>query len=70
MTSFWLSKKALLEALKMAEGQPQTTMVVFKCDSEDKNGARYNVTNIEVCGKKKTIKQNFDKMVKANNFEL
>ena len=70
MTSFWLSKKALLEALKMTDGQPQTTMVVFKCDSEEKNGARYNVTNIEVCGKKKTIKQNFDKMVKANNFEL
>jgi len=33
MTSFWLSKKALLEALKMTEGQPQTTMIAFKGDS-------------------------------------
>ena len=70
MANFWLSKKALLEALKMSEGQPQTTMIVFKCDSEDKKGVRYTVTNIEVCGKKKTIKKNFDKMVKDNSFEL
>lgn len=70
MTNFWLSKKALLEALKMSEGQPQTTMIMFKCDSEEKKGVRYTVTNIEVCGYKKTIKQNFDEMVKANNFEL
>ena len=30
MASFWLTKKALLEALKMTEGQPQTTWITFE----------------------------------------
>lgn len=70
MVNFWLSKKALLEALKMTEGMPQTTMVMFQGDSEVKDDVRYTITTIEVSGKKKTIKQNYNKMVESNNFKL
>jgi len=62
MASFWLSKKALLEALKMVEGQPQTAWVSFEGKSEVKNGKEYTVTTISANGKKKTIKQEFNKI--------
>ena len=63
MSSFWLSKKVLLEALKMVEGQPQTSWVSFEGKSEVKNGKEYTVTTISANGKKKTIKQEFDKIL-------
>ena len=70
MTNFWLSKKALLEALKLSEGAPQTTMVMFEGDSEVKDGVHYTITKIEVCGKKKTLRQNYTKMVEKNGYKL
>jgi N-acetylglucosamine kinase-like BadF-type ATPase len=63
MSSFWLSKKVLLEALKMVEGQPQTSWVSFEGKSEVKNDKEYTVTTINANGKKKTIKQEFDKIL-------
>jgi len=63
MSSFWLSKKVLLEALKMLEGQPQTSWASFEGKSEVKNGKEYTVTTINANGKKKTIKQEFDKIL-------
>ena len=63
MSSFWLSKKVLLEALKMVEGQPQTSWVSFEGKSEVKDGKEYTVTTISANGKKKTIKQEFDKIL-------
>jgi len=62
MASFWLSKKVLLEALKMVEGQPQTAWVSFEGKSEVKNGKEYTVTTISANGKKKAIKQEFNKI--------
>lgn len=70
MASFWLSKKALLEALKLSEGAPQSTMIVFEGSSEIKNGVHYTITKIEVCGKKKTLRQNYTKMVEKNGCKL
>ena len=62
MANFWLSKKVLLEALKMTEGQPQTTYVSFEGNSEIINDKEYTVTTICTCGKKKTVKLEFDKL--------
>lgn len=59
MTSFWLTKKTLLEALKMSEGLPQDTMIMFKGDSEKKGDVTYTITEINVGTKKKTLKQVF-----------
>jgi len=59
MTSFWLTKKTLLEALKMSEGLPQDTMIMFKGDSERKDDVTYTITEINVGTKKKTLKQVF-----------
>ena len=59
MTSFWINKKTLLEALKMSEGLPQDTMIDFNCDSEKKDGVTYTITEINVGSKKKTLKQVF-----------
>lgn len=70
MASFWLSKKALLEALKLSEGAPQSTMIVFEGSSEIKDGVHYTITKIEVCGKKKTLRQNYTEMLKENNYTL
>jgi hypothetical protein len=66
MASFWLSKKVLLEALKMTEGQPQTTWVTFNGKSEVKDGKEYTVTTINTCGKKKTIREDFKKICLSN----
>ena len=66
MASFWLSKKALLEALKMTEGQPQTTWVTFNGKSEVKDGKEYTITTINTCGKKKTIREDFKKICLSN----
>lgn len=70
MANFWLSKKALLEALKLSEGAPQYTMVMFNGDSEIKDGVHYTITKIEVCGKKKTLRQNYTEMLKKNACKL
>lgn len=66
MASFWLTKKALLEALKMTEGQPQTTWITFEGKTEVKDGKEYTVTNIVTCGKEKTIREDFNKIRLAN----
>ena len=61
MASFWLSKKVLIEALKLTEGQPQTAWVAFDGKSEMIKGEEYTVVTINACGKKKTIKEKFIK---------
>ena len=66
MASFWLTKRALLEALKMTEGQPQTTWITFEGKTEVKDGKEYTVTNIATCGKEKTIREDFNKIRLAN----
>ena len=66
MSSFWLTKKVLLEALKMSEGAPQSTMICFEGSSEGQGDAEKTVTKISVCGKTKTIKDNFQKLLLAN----
>ena len=67
MNNFWLTKKVLLEALKMTEGQPQTTWITFEGKSEVVDGKEYTVTTINACGKKKTIKEDFNKLQLANS---
>lgn len=60
MSSFWLTKKMLLEALKLSEGKPQETCIMFKGDSERKGDKTYAVMEISVVGgDKKTVKQEF-----------
>ncbi len=66
MSSFWLTKKVLLEALKMSEGAPQSTMVCFNCHSEGQGDKEQTVVEINVCSKKKTIRENFQKLLLAN----
>lgn len=67
MTSFWLTKKMVLEALKMSEGLNQDTFIIFNGRSEIKNGVEQTVMEICVNGKKKTIKENFKKLELKNN---
>ena len=66
MSSFWLTKKVLLEALKMSEGAPQSTIVCFNGHSEGQGDKEQTVVEINVCGKKKTIRENFQKLLLAN----
>lgn len=66
MASFWLTKKVLLEALKMTEGAPQTTMIMFDGRSEVKNDVEQAVMCIDTCGRKKTIREDFNKLKLAN----
>ena len=66
MSRFWLTKKVLLEALRMSEGAPQSTMICFEGSSEGQGDAEKTVTKISVCGKNKTLRnyyyliQNYD----------
>lgn len=62
MAHFWLSKKSLIEALKMSEGRPDNACVAFEGSSEVKNGVEYTVIKINAFGKKKTVKQEFNKL--------
>ena len=66
MASFWLTKRALLEALKLSEGLPQDTMINFNGCSEIKNDKEYTVVKIDVNGKQKTIKEEFKKLLLKN----
>ena len=60
MASFWLSKKMVLEALKLSEGMPQNTFITFNGDSERKGNKTYTIMEISVAGgKKKTVKEEF-----------
>ena len=70
MASFWLTKRALLEALKLTEGLPQHTMVSFTGSSETKNGKEYTVCKITANGKKKTVKDDFQKLLLKNENNL
>lgn len=70
MASFWVTKRALLEALKLTEGLPQHTMVSFTGRSERKNGKEYTVCRISVNGKEKTIKDDFQKLLLKNEDNL
>lgn len=70
MASFWLTKKMLLEALKMSEGMAQNTMISFNGSSEVKDGKEYTCMTISVGGKKKTLKNEFEKLLLANKETL
>lgn len=70
MANFWLSKKVLLEALKLTEGQPQTTWVTFEGKSEIVGGKEYTITTIKACGKKKTVREDFHKLCISNGEEI
>lgn len=67
MSNFWLTKKMVLEALKLSEGEPQTTFIAFEGRSEIKNGIEQTVMTIHVGDKKKTIREDFNKLQLANN---
>lgn len=62
MASFWLTKQALIEALKLSEGRPQNACIEFEGKSEMVDGVEYTVTTIKAFGKKKTVKQEFQKL--------
>lgn len=70
MASFWLTKHALLEALKLSEGLPQNTMIDFNGSSEIKNGEEYTVIKISVNGKQKTVREEFHKLLLKNDDSL
>ena len=67
MASFWLTKKMVLEALKMSEGLNQDTFIIFNGSSEIKNGVEQTVLEICVNGKKKTIREDFKKLELKNS---
>ena len=60
--SFWLTKQALIEALKLSEGRPQNACVEFECKSEMVEDVEYTVITIKAFGKRKTVKQEFSKL--------
>lgn len=66
MANFWLTKKMLLEALKMSEGMPQSTFICFYGSSEGQGEAEKTVMTISVGGKEKTLKENFNKLKQSN----
>ena len=70
MASFWLTKRALLEALKLSEGLPQDTMIDFNGCSEIKNDKEYTVIKISVNGKQKTVREEFHKLLLKNEDSL
>lgn len=67
MASFWLTKKMVIEALKMVESQPQRTMICFEGDSEVVDDVHYTIMKISACGKKKTLRENFEKICLIND---
>lgn len=71
MAHVWLTKKMLLEAIKMAEGLPQSTFVQFKGSSEIKGNTEQTIMEITVPanGKKKTIREDFHKLMLSNGME-
>ena len=66
MNSFWLTKRAVIEALKLSEGLPQTAFIRFHVHTEGIDKDEKTVIEINVMGKKKTIKDNFNKLVIKN----
>jgi hypothetical protein len=66
MNHFWLTKKTIIEALKLSEGLPQNTFIHIKAYSEGVDKDEKTVFEINVNGKKKTIKDNFNKLIIAN----
>ena len=66
MADFWLTKRHLLEALKMTEGMPQSAFVQFSGKTERKNMKEYTVMTINVNGQKKTLKDEFKKLLIKN----
>lgn len=67
MAGFWLTKKMLLEALKMVESRPQSTMVMFQGDSEVVGDKHYTIMEISACGKKKTLREDYNKICLIND---
>jgi hypothetical protein len=66
MANFWLTKKMVLEALKMSEGMSQDTFINFYGSSEVKDGKEFTCMEIQVNGKKKTFKAEFKKLLLRN----
>ena len=71
MAHVWLTKKMLLEAIKMAEGLPQSTFVQFKGSSEIKGNTEQTIMEITVPAnrKEKTIREDFHKLMISNGME-
>lgn len=74
MAHVWLTKKMLLEALRMTEGLPQSTFVYFKGSSEIKGNTEQTIMEITVPAKpancnKKTIREDFHKLMISNGME-
>jgi len=68
MANVWLTKKMLLEGLKMAESLPQDTMIHFNGSSEIIDDDEKTIMEITVPanGNKKTLKESFHKLLLAN----
>lgn len=62
MASFWLTKRMVLEALKLSEGAPQSEIICFDGSSVVEKGVEYTIMNISTCGNKKRIKDTFKKV--------
>jgi hypothetical protein len=68
MANVWLTKKMLLEGLKLAESLPQDTMIHFNGSSEIIDDDEKTIMEITVPanGKTKVIKESFHKLLLAN----
>ena len=68
MAKVWLTKKMLLEGLKMAESLPQDCFIHFDGKSERKGDDEITIMEISVPanGKKKVLKENFHKLLLSN----
>lgn len=68
MANVWLTKKMLLEGLKLAEGLPQDAFIYFNGSSEIIGDDEKTIMEITVPanGKKKVVKESFHKLMLAN----
>ena len=64
--NFWLTKRAVIEALKLSEGLPQTEFIRIHAYSEGIDKDEKTVFEISVRDKKKTVKDNFNKLIIEN----
>lgn len=62
MAHFWLTKESVIEALKLSEGKPKNAYIEFESESKVINSVEYTVTTIRAFGKKRTVKQEFEKL--------
>lgn len=68
MAHVWLTKRMLSEALEMLGDSPSSAIVEFEGNSEVIDGTEYTVMCICAGGLKKTVREDFQKVLSVNDF--